>query len=116
MPDADWIKVMEALELAEGEMMAVQIGDRRLAIYRLEGGDFCATDGICTHEYAELCEGWLEGHEVECPLHGGRFDVRSGKGLCAPIDRDLETFEVRVEDGAVLVKVPAQSDGGTILR
>ncbi len=107
MPNDGWVKVIDAAELAEGEMMAVQIGDRSLALYHLENGEFRATDNICTHEYAELCDGWLEGHEVECPLHGGRFDVRTGKGLCAPIEKDLKTFELRIEAGAVLVKIKA---------
>jgi nitrite reductase/ring-hydroxylating ferredoxin subunit len=104
--DGEWVEVVAAGEIAEGTVISVRVGEREIALYHLEGGEYRATDNICTHEYAQLHEGWLEGGVIECPLHAGQFDVRTGKGLCAPIDKDLQTFEVRVRDGNLLVKLP----------
>jgi nitrite reductase/ring-hydroxylating ferredoxin subunit len=102
----NWVKVAKAADVAEGQALGLRVGAREIAIYHLEGGEYRATDNICTHEYAQLSEGWLEGHVIECPLHAGQFDVRTGKGLCAPIDRDLDVFEVRVTGADVEVKLP----------
>ena len=78
-------------------MHAVRVGDREIALYHLPGGDFRATDNICTHEYALLSDGWLEDGCIECPLHAARFDVKTGKALCAPAETNLQVFEVKVE-------------------
>ncbi len=102
----NWVKVAKAADVAEGQVLGLRVGEREIAVYHLEGGEYRASDNICTHEYAQLSEGWLEGHIIECPLHAGQFDVRTGKGLCAPIDRDLDVFEVRVTGDDVEVKLP----------
>ena len=62
-----------------------------------------ATDNICTHGHARLCDGFLEGHEIECPLHQGRFDVRNGRALCAPATEAIRVYPVKVEAGRVLL-------------
>ncbi len=76
-----------------------------LALYRVDGKVFC-TGNLCTHAEAFLSDGYLEGHEVECPLHGARFDIRDGRALCQPAGRDIPTFAVRVEGEDVLVDLP----------
>jgi nitrite reductase/ring-hydroxylating ferredoxin subunit len=101
---ANWTRIAARSELPDGEVIAVALGDRQIALYNLEGEIF-ATDNICTHAHACLSEGWLENGVIECPLHQGRFDVRTGKGLGAPIDKDLTTFRVRTEGDDVLVEV-----------
>ncbi len=102
----NWVRVAAASEVAEGRVIGVRVGDREVAVYHLAGGEYRATDNICTHEYAQLSEGWLEGDVIECPLHAGQFNVRTGKGLCAPIDKDLAVFEVRVAGADLEVKLP----------
>jgi 3-phenylpropionate/trans-cinnamate dioxygenase ferredoxin subunit len=67
----------------------------------------CATENVCTHEYALLSDGWLEDGCIECPLHAARFDVRTGKALCAPAETDIKVFEVKVENAELMLKVPA---------
>ena len=98
----DWVRVASAPDLREGEVTAVQVGDENIALYRLEDGIY-ATDNICTHEYACLSDGWLENGIIECPLHAGQFEVKTGKGLGPPIDVDLRTYPVKVEGDDVLV-------------
>jgi nitrite reductase/ring-hydroxylating ferredoxin subunit len=102
-----WVRVASADEIVEGEVLPVEVAGRHLAIYRLEDGAFYATDNVCTHAFALLSEGWLEEGVIECPLHNGRFDVRTGKGLCPPIEEDLQTFAVRLDGDQVMVGLPA---------
>jgi naphthalene 1,2-dioxygenase system ferredoxin subunit len=66
-----------------------------------------AIDDICSHGNARLSEGELEGFEVECPLHAGLFDIRSGKALTPPVTRDVRSYPVRRDGDILLVMVGA---------
>lgn len=101
-----WVRVAAAGDVPEGSVIAVRVGEREIALYHLPGGDYRATDNICSHEYAQLSDGWLENGEIECPLHAARFDVRTGKALCAPAETDIATFEVKLEGGELLLRLP----------
>ena len=101
-----WVRVAGKGDIEEGQVGGFRVGKHDVAIYHLPGGEFRATDNVCTHEYAQLSDGWLEDGQIECPLHAGKFDVRTGKGLCAPIDKDLAVFELRVEGNDLMVKLP----------
>jgi nitrite reductase/ring-hydroxylating ferredoxin subunit len=101
-----WLRVASTTDVAENAAIAVRVGEREIALYHLPGGEFRATDNVCTHEYAQLHEGWVENGEIECPLHAGRFDIRTGKALAPPCEVDIETFEVKVDGSDLLVKMP----------
>lgn len=90
-------------ELPEGGVLGVEVAGEQIALYNLGGGEIRATDNICTHEYACLSEGWFEDGIVECPLHDGRFDVRTGRGQGAPITTDLKVYPVLIEGGEIFV-------------
>jgi naphthalene 1,2-dioxygenase system ferredoxin subunit len=96
----EWISVASRADLAPGGMLAVSFGGREIALYDI-GGEVYATDSLCTHAFAQLTDGTLEGGIIECPLHGGRFEVRTGKGLGPPIPCDLQTYPVRVVDNEI---------------
>ena len=83
----------------------MKFGDFELALYDV-GGEVFATDNLCTHAQAFLTDGTLAGDIVECPLHGGRFSVRSGAGLGPPIPCDLKTYPVRVAEGEIQLRLP----------
>jgi naphthalene 1,2-dioxygenase ferredoxin component len=107
MADSDngaWTTVAEKGSIAEGEMKGVTVGSQEICLYNLKG-EIYATDNLCSHAYAFLSDGWLDGEEVECPLHAGRFEIKSGKGLGPPIPCDIKTFPVRIEGNDVQVKV-----------
>jgi len=106
MAEAGWVRVAAASDVAEGHVTAVRVGDKEIALYHLPGGDYRATDNICTHEYAQLSDGWLEDGCIECPLHAARFDIRSGRALCAPAEEDLQVFELKREGNDLLLKLP----------
>jgi naphthalene 1,2-dioxygenase system ferredoxin subunit len=105
---SNWIEVVSDESVREGEVLGVKLSDRHIALYRLDGLVF-ATDGICTHQRVLLCDGFLEDGQIECPLHQGRFDVRTGKALCAPLSVDLKTYPVRVIDQTIFVMLETGS-------
>lgn len=99
-----WIEVIAAADIPDDDVMAVQTAGHDLALYGVDGKIF-ATDNLCTHGNARLCDGFLEGHEIECPLHQGRFDVRDGRALCAPVTENLRAYPVKIENGMVYVEI-----------
>jgi len=100
-----WIDVGAADDVPDGEVIGRIAAGREIALYRL-GDEVLATDARCTHGNASLCGGFVaRDGSIECPLHQGRYDIRSGRALCAPLERDLTVHAVRVEGGRVLVKL-----------
>ncbi len=99
-----WHDIIAIEALAPGEMLAFKVGSAHLAIYNV-GGAIYATDNICSHAYALLTDGWLEGTVVECPLHGGQFDVCTGKAVFDPAEVDIRIYPVRVQDERVMVQL-----------
>ena len=100
----EWKKVIPLTSLPADDVAATQVEGREIAFYRVDDAVY-ATDNICTHGHARLCDGFLDGHEIECPLHQGKFDVRTGKAMCEPLTTDIRTFPVKVEGGDVYVKL-----------
>ena len=99
-----WVKAAERNALADGDVIGVVVEGREIALYDIEGQVF-ATDDICTHAYAKLSDGWFDKGEIECPLHAGRFDARTGKATAPPCVDDLKTYPVKVEGGEIQVKL-----------
>lgn len=97
-----WVEAAIAEAIPEDEVIGVEAGGKDIALYRV-AGQFYATDNICTHGHARLCDGFLDGHEIECPLHQGKFDIRDGRAMCAPLTIDVRTYPIRIEDGKVFV-------------
>ena len=104
---ARWLQVLRESDIDETGMKEAMVGGRTLLFYRLADGVYC-TDGICTHAYAQLALGYLEGDAIECPFHGGSFDIRSGKAQTAPCEIDLATYPVKIEEGAIFVALPTR--------
>lgn len=102
MSNIEWIAAAELDAVPQDDVIGVEIGGRDIALYSVDG-EIYASDNICTHGHARLCDGFLDGHEIECPLHQGKFDVRSGKALCAPLTEDIRTYPVKIEDGRVFL-------------
>ena len=101
---ADWVRACASNEIDEEDLIRWDHEGGTYAIYRAEDGFYC-TDGLCTHEDEHLEAGLLAGHVIECPLHQGRFDIRSGKVISPPPYKELDTYPVKIEDGQVYVKV-----------
>jgi nitrite reductase/ring-hydroxylating ferredoxin subunit len=104
MSEPKWISVGPRSSLGDGAMLGVEVGDHMIAVYDVEGELF-ATDNTCTHAFAMLTDGFLDGDIVECPLHGGCFNVKTGEGQGAPITEDIKTYPVRVVEDNIEVQV-----------
>lgn len=98
-----WVKVGPLSDLDEDDVRRFDLGERTFAIYRA-GGKVYATDGLCTHEQAHLCDGLVMDHVIECPMHNGRFDIRDGRALRAPACIDLKTYPAKVEGEIIFIQ------------
>jgi 3-phenylpropionate/trans-cinnamate dioxygenase ferredoxin component len=104
--DSDgWQRVAALPDLADDAALPARLGNRRIALYRLDG-KVHALDDVCTHALALLSRGFIENGAVECPLHGARFDIATGRCLAPPATVDLRVHEVRIEGGEIFVRVP----------
>ena len=96
----NWIDALASEDLPTDDVDGVAVDGRDIALYAV-GEEVYATDNICTHGHARLCDGFLEGHEIECPLHQGKFVVRTGQATCAPPTEALRSYPVKIEGGRV---------------
>jgi naphthalene 1,2-dioxygenase system ferredoxin subunit len=101
-----WILAVDRCAVPENDVIAVRVAGCDVALYGVAGEVF-ATDNTCTHGNARLCDGFLDGDEIECPLHQGKFNVRSGKAVCAPLTADIRAYPVKIADGKVFVALTA---------
>jgi naphthalene 1,2-dioxygenase system ferredoxin subunit len=104
MRTTNWVDAMSTDELPSDDVMGLVVGDRDIALYTI-GDAVYATDNLCTHGQARLCDGFLDGHEIECPLHQGKFDVRDGKPTCEPVTDPLRSYPVKIEAGRVFLQI-----------
>ena len=101
---ATWIELAAVDAIPEDDVIGIDAEGKSFALYQVDG-EIYATDNICTHGNTRLCDGFLEGHEIECPLHQGKFDIRNGKAMCAPLTEDVKTYPVKIEGARVFVEV-----------
>ena len=99
-----WIDIASKEDVPEDDVIGIDINTKSIALYQVDGEIF-ATNNICTHGNARLCDGFLEGYEIECPLHQGKFDIRNGKAMCAPLTEDIQIYPVKIEGGRVFVEI-----------
>jgi len=103
-----WVAAANLEEVPPGSVKGIQLEGRDLALSNVEGIIYC-TDNVCSHAYALLSDGWLEGTVLECPLHGGQFDVVTGNALCAPVTEPLVVYRTRTIDNRIEVLIPDQA-------
>ncbi len=104
----DWVDAASVDDLFDGASIAVIVAGLDIALHCIDSQPY-ATDNLCTHGAGRLCEGFLEGHEIECPLHQGRFDVRTGRAMCEPASEDIRAYPTRVDAGRVWIALTPSS-------
>ena len=99
---AEFHKIAADNEVGPGEVKQYTVEGRPVALCNVDG-EFHAFEDICTHQFAHLTDGEFEGREIKCPLHGAKFDVRSGEAKSLPAVKPVPKHEVKIEDGNVYV-------------
>ena len=97
---SSWIRVCARSELLPGEHRVVWDGDVAIAVFNVDG-ELYAVEDVCTHDGGDLATGELYGHEIECPRHGARFDVRTGAVLSPPAYEPIAKFPIKLENGVI---------------
>ena len=100
----NWIYVCEADNIDVEDTKRFDHEGATYCIYRLEDG-YYATDGNCTHEEFHLEDGLVMNGEIECPMHQGIFDIKTGKAVSEPACVDLQTYETKMEDNKIYIKL-----------
>ncbi len=98
------IPVCRLVDLPRGEAVRPET-DPPVSVFHTDDGELFAIDDTCTHQDASLADGWLEGPEVECPLHASKFDLRTGAVDAPPATPPARTHEVAIEDGVICVRL-----------
>lgn len=101
---ADFVKVGTRDDVPPGGKQLVEIDGRPIAVFNVNG-TFYAIDDVCTHDGGPLAEGDLDGFEIQCPRHGARFDVRTGRALCLPAFEPVTTHEVELRGDEIFVSL-----------
>ena len=96
------VKVATVGDLSPGEAMSVEVNDEEVALFNVDGTYYAIGD-ICTHAGGTLSDGELEGEEIECPLHGARYNVRTGEVLSPPAPKGVKSYSVKVEGDDILI-------------
>lgn len=104
MAELTYYPICPVEDLPSGERLFIDLDDEPVVIFNL-AGDFYAIADLCTHDMGSLGEGEVEGHQIICPRHGARFDIRTGEVLSLPAVRDVPAYPVRVVAGMVEIGV-----------
>jgi nitrite reductase/ring-hydroxylating ferredoxin subunit len=99
-----WQRAAKLAEVPEGALKAVEVAGEDIALCRV-AGEVYAVSNVCSHAFALLSEGTLEGFTITCPRHGGQFDVRTGRPLRLPAIAPIASYPVQVAGEDVLVEV-----------
>ena len=100
----NWFFVCETINVEVEDIVRFDHLDKTFCIYRLEDG-FYATDGICSHEAVHLEDGLVMDEEIECPMHQGIFNIKTGKAISPPPCDDLKTYPVKVEEEKIYIQI-----------
>jgi 3-phenylpropionate/trans-cinnamate dioxygenase ferredoxin subunit len=101
---AEFVTVAKQGEVPVGEARVVAVDGKHIALCNVDGTLY-AIDDVCTHDGGPLGEGFLDGDQIECPRHGARFDVKTGKALTLPAVMPVNSYPVRVEGDEIKVQV-----------
>jgi glycine betaine catabolism B len=99
----DFVNVADTQDIQPSQMKEVEVNGEKICLANVEG-KYYAIGNVCTHLGGPLAQGKLEGYEVQCPWHGSRFDIRTGRVARPPAIRSEPTYEIKVEDDNILVK------------
>lgn len=100
-----WIDACAADDIETEDLIRFDHADRTFAIYRSHKDEYYCTDGLCTHEAVHLADGLVMDHIIECPMHNGQFDYRTGAAKRTPACVNLKTYPVKRDGDRILIKI-----------
>jgi 3-phenylpropionate/trans-cinnamate dioxygenase ferredoxin subunit len=103
---ATLVEVAKVSDVPAGKIKVVEAGDRRIALCNYDGKIYAIADE-CTHDRGPLDQGELIGNEVECPRHGARFDITTGRATRLPAVRPVKSYPVVVQGDSIAIEVDA---------
>jgi len=101
----EFVPVINKDDLMDGERIFVEIDDLAIVVFNIAGSYFAIGD-VCSHDDGPLGEGQTEEHEVICPRHGARFDIRTGKAVSLPAIIDIPAYPIQVVGDQIEIGVP----------
>ena len=101
---ADFVSIAKASDVTPGTVRTFSVDGKSIALCNVDG-TYYAIEDVCTHDGGELGEGFLEDDQIECPRHGARFDVKTGRALTLPAVMPVQSYPVEVAGDEIRVKV-----------
>ena len=101
---SDFVQAAKVSDIADPGKLMLEVDDRLVVLLHIDGQFFCMDD-VCTHDGGPLGEGQLCGHDLACPRHGAKFDVRNGAVLTMPATEATIVHEVKIEADNVFVRI-----------
>lgn len=105
VPMSKLIPLVRVDEFPHGSRLHHDLSEESVILLNIDGEYFCIAD-LCTHDGGPLEDGAVCDHQIECPRHGARFDVRTGKVTRLPAIDPIPTYPVVVEGGVIYVEEP----------
>ena len=100
----NWLEVSDESGIEIEDIVRFDHDNKSYCVYKLEDG-YYATDGLCTHEEVHLEDGIVINDEIECPMHQGIFNIKTGEAISPPACDDLKTYPVKVENDLVYINI-----------
>src|ERR1700730_18507175 len=104
----EFVKIGNKSEIPEGQVKVYTAAGKRIAVCNIEGTCFAVAD-LCTHDGGPLGEGELVDHQIECPRHGARFDLKTGKAMCLPAILPINSYPIEVRGEELWVNLSKSS-------
>lgn len=105
--NCQFFEILPEDELKDGERLFIEIGGKSIVLFKI-AGEFFAIGDICSHDNGPVGDGEIEGNEIICPRHGGRFDIHTGKATSLPALVDIPAYPVRVNNDKVEIGIPKE--------
>ena len=100
----NWLEVSDESGIEVEDIVRFDHDNKTYCVYKLEDG-YYATDGFCTHEAVHLEDGLVMDDEIECPMHQGIFNIKTGEAISPPACEDIKTYPVKVENDLVYINI-----------
>ncbi len=101
---SEFVRVASVQDLPDPGKVSLEVDDRQVVLFHASGTFYCLDD-VCTHDGGPLSDGELNGHQISCPRHGAKFDIRTGAALTMPATVPTVMHEVKVTGDDVFIRL-----------